>query len=108
LFSKIIFCDEVEKQIDDLDKNILLRDISFFRDIETGKKSLQDYNIHNEGETVRSNTKLRVLREFNVDGKKEFFEKHIIKSAGHRIHFLEKGTNIYIGYIGKHLKTKKF
>lgn len=45
-FSKIIFCAEVEKQIDEVDKHIFERDISFFRDIETEKKSLQDFQIH--------------------------------------------------------------
>ena len=40
-------------------------------------------------------------------GQKEFFEKHIKNlSNGYRIHFFEKDENIYIGYIGKHLKTK--
>ncbi|MCL4432500.1 MAG: hypothetical protein M1300_09280 [Epsilonproteobacteria bacterium] len=107
-FSKIIFCEEVEKQIAEVDKNIFERDISFFRDIETEKKSLQDFQIHNEGETVKTNLKLRALREFYIDGKIEFFEKHIIKSSGHRIHFFEKGDKIYIGYIGKHLRTAKF
>lgn len=108
LFSKIIFCDEVEKQIDLLDKNIFIRDIKFLRDIETSKKSIQDFNIHNEGETVQKNSNLRSLREFDVNGEKKYFEKHIIRSSGHRIHFLEEGNHIYIGYIGKHLKTKNY
>ena len=34
-------------------------------------------------------------------------KKHIKNlSNGYRIHFFEKDENIYIGYIGKHLKTK--
>ncbi|MCG3718275.1 hypothetical protein L5F50_03690 [Aliarcobacter butzleri] len=108
LFSKIIFCDEVKEQINLIDKNILIRDIKFLRDIETSKKSIHDFNIHNEGETVRTNVKLRSLREFYIDNEKKYFEKHIIRSSGHRIHFLEENEKIYIGYIGKHLETKKF
>lgn len=108
LFSKIIFCNEVEKQITSIDKNILIRDIEFLRDIETSRKSIYDFNIHNEGETVESNPKLRSLREFYINGEKKYFEKHIIRSSGHRIHFREEGSNIYIGYIGKHLTTKKY
>lgn len=107
LFSKIIFCDEVEEQINLLDKNIFIRDIEFLRDIETSKKLIGDFHIHNEGETVEKNPTLRSLREFYVNGEKKYFEKHIIRSSGHRIHFLEEGNKIYIGYIGKHLKTKK-
>lgn len=108
LFSKIIFCEEVKKQIDLIDKNILIRDIEFLRDIETSRKLINDFNIHNEGETVKRNPKLRALREFYVNNNKRYFEKHFIRSSGHRIHFLEENGNIYIGYIGKHLKTKNF
>ena len=100
--------NEVENQITSIDKNILIRDIEFLRVIETSRKSIYDFNIHNEGETVESNPKLRSLREFYINGEKKYFEKHIIRSSGHRIHFREEGSNIYIGYIGKHLKTKKY
>ena len=77
-------------------------------DRSKSRKSIYDFNIHNEGETVESNPKLRSLREFHINGEKKYFEKHIIRSSGHRIHFREEGSNIYIGYIGKHLKTKKY
>lgn len=107
LFSKIIFTNEVEHQIIYLDSLVFKKVISILRDLETGKKVLNDLNISGEGETVRQNHSLRTLREFKINGQKEFFEKHIKNlSNGYRIHFFEKDENIYIGYIGKHLKTK--
>lgn len=107
LFSKIIFVDEVEHQIIDLDSFIFKKVISILRDLETGKKILNDLVISGEGETVKQNPILRAFREFEINGQKEFFEKHIKNlSNGYRIHFFEKNEKIYIGYIGKHLKTK--
>jgi hypothetical protein len=107
LFSKIKFVDEVEKQVKELDKMVFCQAVSILRDIETNRKILSDFTISGEGETVRTNPDLKSQREFKVNGKKEFFEKHIKNlSNGHRIHFLEKKDEIYIGYIGKHLSTK--
>lgn len=107
--NKIIFCDEIEKQIKNIDTSIFAQAVSILRDIENGVKDLSDFNISGESQSVRQNTELKKLREFEVDGKKEYFQKHIKNlSNGYRIHFFEKGDKIYIGYIGKHLETAKF
>ena len=46
---------------------------------------------------------------FKIGDKKEYFQKHIKNlSSGYRIYYFEKNDKIYIGYIGKHLKTKKY
>lgn len=107
--SKIIFCEEVERQIQikQLDKKTFKYAISILRDIETGKKPINQLTISGEGETVKTNPKLRSKREFSISGKKEFFEKHIknFPNNQHRIYFLERYNKIYIGYIGKHLPT---
>ena len=106
---KILFVDEVEKQLEKLDSRVFEKALAILRDIETSKRVLEDFDISGEGETVSSNTKLRKLREFKLDGKIEFFEKHIKNLPnGYRIYFLERDEKIYIGYIGKHLPTKKF
>lgn len=108
LFSKIRFVDEVEKQVKELDRRVFNQAISILRDIETNRKTLADFDISGEGKTVRTNPNLKSQREFLIDGIKEFFEKHIKNLPnGYRIYFLEKEDKIYIGYIGKHLKTKK-
>lgn len=108
-FSKIIFCPEVKKQIDALDKEVFDRAISLLRDVEIGKKKMKDFNYSDESESVKKNKALSSLRYFTVSGLKIFFGFHI-KSlpSGNRIHFLERRHNIYIGYVGKHLPTTLF
>ncbi len=89
--SKIIFCEEVQKQVEKVDLRIFNKAMSMLRDIETEKKKLSDFNISGEGETVRDNPKLKSLREFDIDGTKLFFEKHIknLPNDG-RIHYFER------------------
>jgi hypothetical protein len=106
---KIIFCKEIEKQIKDLDKTIFQQAINILRDIETNKKFITDYNHSGESQSVKDNKELKKLRDFTIDDEKVYFDNHI-KSLSHanRIYFLERDDKIYIGYIGKHLATKKF
>jgi len=107
--NKIIFCKEVEKQIKILDKTIFQQAISILRDIETDKKLITDYKYSGEDETVKTNPKMIAKRKFTINGEKIFFENHIKSlSNANRIYFLEQDDKIYIGYIGKHLPTKKF
>jgi len=107
--NNIVFCDEVEKQINNLDKSIFQQAINILRDIETDKKSIRDYNYSGESKSVKQDNELKKYRYFTVDGEKVFFENHI-KSLpnANRIYFLEQDNKIYIGYIGKHLPTKKY
>ena len=106
--NKIILCVEVEKQVSKLDSNIFIQTLSILRDIDSGIKNLHDFNASGESKSVEQDLKLKKLREFDIDGKKEYFQNHIKLSGGYRIHYFEKNSNIYIGYIGTHLKTKKF
>jgi len=107
--NKIIFCDEVSKQIKNIDNTIFFQAISVLRDIENEIKCLTDFTISGESPSVKQDSKLKKLREFKIDGKTEYFQKHIKNlSNGYRIYYFEKNEKIYIGYIGKHLATKKF
>ena len=107
--NKILFCDDVEKQIKNIDTTIFAQAIAILRDIENGIKSLTDFTTSGESATVEQNSKLKKLREFEIDGNKEYFQNHIKNlSDGYRIHYFEKREKIYIGYIGKHLPTHKF
>ena len=106
--NRVVICDEVEKQIKKIDTKIFSQALTILRDIDNGK-ALKEFVISGEGESVKSNPRLRSLRMFTINGKKEFFEKHIKNlSDGYRIHFFEQSDKIYIGYIGKHLLTKNF
>lgn len=107
LFTKIKFTKNIEDQIKTLDLHVFKKSISILRDLETNKRTLNDCDISPEGKTVRTNPKLRAMREFYIEEEKYFFEKHIKNFAeGYRMHYLEKEGNIYIGYIGTHLDTK--
>ena len=82
------------------------------RNFNYSHKNLQDMglNVSGESQTVGNNTEMRNKREFYLpNGKKEFFENHI-KLSSIRIHFYPNASDrkIYVGYIGKHLPTKKF
>lgn len=109
-FPKIIkFCPEVEGQIKKIDKTIFQQTMSILRDIETQRKLPTDYHWSVDGESVHNNPKLENQRIFTVLGEDIFFSNHIKSlSNGNRMYFLEKGNNVYIGYIGKHLKTKNY
>jgi hypothetical protein len=107
--NKIIFCKEVKQQIKDIDKTVFKQAITILIDIDSNRKSITDYNYSSESQFVKNNNKLNKLRYFTVDNKKLYFDKHIKSlSNANRIYFLEKENKIYIGYIGKHLPTKKF
>jgi len=103
---KIILCKEVEHQIKTLGKVKFHEALSILRDLEKGFTQLSDYKISGEGQTVKGNPKLNKLRKFTINDTKEFFWNHIKNFGDHRIHYIERGDKIYIGYIGPHLPTK--
>lgn len=80
-----------------------LRDLGLKRDLRL--------NVSGESETVNNNPEMRNEREFSLpNGERKFFENHIKFNNGIRIYFYHNTDEkrIYIGYIGKHLSTKKF
>jgi len=101
---KIIFCEEVKKQIETMDTAIFRQAVGILRDIDSGKKQITDYNHSPESQSVKNNPDLKKFRLFIIDGAKVYFENHLKNlSNGYRIYFLEREEKIYIGYIGKHL-----
>lgn len=67
------------------------------------------FKVSGESTTVRSTPKLRKQREFWLPtGKQAFFEQHVKMSSGYRLHFYPDAEckQIYVGYIGSHLKLK--
>lgn len=104
---KIIVCKEVEKQVRRLEKTKFNEALSILRDLEKGYTKLSDYTISTEGNIVKQNPILNKFRKFTINGEKEFFWNHIKNFGDHRIHYIERGDKIYIGYIGPHLPTKK-
>lgn len=107
--NKIVFSKEIEKQIENIDKIIFEQAMSILRDVESNKKLITDYNHSGESKSVKDDEKLKKLRYFTVEDEKIFFGNHI-KSLpdANRIYFLEENNKVFIGYIGKHLPTKKY
>ncbi len=105
--NKIVFCPEVEAQVRKLDSNILKQAINTLRKVELEEKSITDYNMSPEKETVKTNPKMREQRLFTKGSQKVFFSNHLKNLPnGNRIYFIEEGTQIFIGYIGSHLTNK--
>jgi hypothetical protein len=122
LFQNLVFCDSVKDQ--------LYKDPQRFHIVQVAKKLLRiqryfseydgTYNpkelgldARTESETVKSTPDLKALRLFQKpDSSKEYFYDHIGFTGNYcgRIHFLPDDMNrrCYIGYIGRHLRTKKY
>ena len=107
--NKIIFTKEIEKEIKNIDKVVFEQSIDILYDVESNKKNITDYNHSGESKSVKDDDNLKKYRYFTIDDEKVFFENHI-KSLpnANRIYFLEQDNKVYIGYIGKHLPTKKY
>lgn len=56
---KIIFCDEVKKQIMNIDTVIFSQALSILRNIENETKCLTDFAISSESESVKENPRLK-------------------------------------------------
>lgn len=96
-FCKVVsILNEYMQSIDDDDFNI---------------KTLKEFSnlkISGESESVSKNPKFKKTRTFSINGKKYFFELHVKNFPdGYRLHFYHLNNYIYIGYYGKHLKTKR-
>ena len=107
--NKIILSTEVEKQIENLDSRVFQQAMGILRDVEKSRKLITDFSHSGESKTVKQDEALKKQRYFTIEDEKIFFENHI-KSLpnANRIYFLEQGDKIFIGYIGKHLPTKKY
>ena len=102
--NKIIFTEEIKKQIETIDTTIFRQAVGTLRDIDSGKKYITDYNYSPESQSVEKNPSLKRHRMFTINGEKVYFSNHLKNLPnGYRIYFLEKDEKIYIGYIGKHL-----
>ena len=123
LYPNLIFCENVKDNLyQDSEKYHIMN-------VMTRLNRLQQYfsaydgryepkklgmNARTESDTVKKEPSLKNLRLFRKpDGSEEFFFNHIGfsgKYSGGRIYFLPDDANkkCFIGYIGRHLPTKKF
>lgn len=124
LYPHLIFCVEVKEQLKDIRikahiRNVMKR-IQILEDYFSAFDGKFDKNkvggdCRDESFSVKSNPELREYRKFKLpykDGEAAYFYWHINFPGDYpgRIHFLPDVENKkgIIGYIGKHLPTKKF
>ena len=108
LFKKIKFCDEVENQVNDLSTEVYEVFINKLKLIELEIKGVESWNFSPESKATMD--KYGYQRIFNHSDfkKSKIFENHIKSFPNNnRMYFFKKDDLIYIGYIGKHLKTVK-
>ncbi len=122
LFPNLEFCDSVKYQLIEDSERFHIQQIlirlqrmnQYFGDDDTVYNPQKlGFNARTESETVQQNLELKKERLFKLpDGTFKYFFDHIGFTGKYcgRIHFWpDKANNrCYIGYIGKHLKTKKF
>jgi hypothetical protein len=69
-----------------------------------------NYEVSGESSSVYQDEKLRKPRTFSLpSGEEKYFENHIKLPSGYRLHFFvdDENRQVFIGYIGSHLPTKK-
>lgn len=121
LFSRVILCPGVEEQIRKIGGKYFQQTISKIRELDNyivnhwnggvfnyrNANSNAALNISPESRTTMEQQDLISLRTFSLpDGRRECFDLHI-KTGDLRFHFYPENLKIYIGYIGKHLRTSR-
>jgi hypothetical protein len=122
LFSKLIFCPDVENNLDDIGSQYFSQIVSRLTALDRyaekewidGKfdyrkaNRLSPLNISPESESTMQQKKYYNERVFKMpDGTTRCFELHI-KTGDLRFHFYPENGKIFIGYIGMHLSTVKY
>ena len=111
IFKKLEFSVDIVKNIEYLDKRVLKDAIVILYQLEINKKKINDFTYTGESESVMNNPELREKRKFKMENGEEYYMFQHIKNLpnGNRIYFHKKSEEkIYVGYIGKHLKTVKY
>lgn len=123
LYPNLVFCQNVKDQLfEDSEKYhiiAVMKKLNRFQEYFANCGASYDprdlgMGARTESETVKSDADLRDLRRFKLPGgSEEYFFDHIGfsgKYSAGRIHFFPDNRNkrCYIGYIGRHLQTKKY
>lgn len=109
LFKKIKFCDEIEEQIKVLSKEVYESFINKLKLIEIGIKDVEEWNFSTESKSTMERYALERTFYHSDFSDRIAFENHIKSFPdSNRMYFLKMDEIVYIGYIGKHLKTIKY
>ncbi len=121
LFPNLVFCDSAYENIKYTTKSHVCSVMKRLKNMNTyfaGNHSKYDpkelgMDARTESQSVKDSPELKKQRLFKMpSGKKEYFYDHLGFSGDYngRIYFLPdvKKHRCFIGYIGKHLQTKKY
>ncbi|MGL6066266.1 MAG: hypothetical protein ACRC0R_04240 [Cetobacterium sp.] len=109
LFKKIKFCDEVEDQIKVLSKEVYESFVNKLKLMEIGIKDIEEWNFSPESKVTMERYGLERTFYHSDFSDRIAFENHIKSFPdSNRMYFLKMNEIVYIGYIGKHLKTVKY
>ena len=123
LYPNLVFCENTKFQLfEDSEKYHILavmKRLERFQEYFSTCDNQYDpnklgMNARTESDTVKSDDDLKKYRLFKMpDGNEEYFFDHVSfsgKYTGGRIYYLpdNKNKKCYIGYIGRHLPTKKY
>lgn len=123
LYPNLVFCENVKDQLfDDSEKYhiiAVMKKLNRFQEYFSNCGSSYDpgelgMDARTESETVKSDADLKNDRKFTLpDGNEKYFFDHVGfsgKYSGGRIYFIPDNLHnrCYIGYIGRHLRTKKY
>ena len=70
-----------------------------------------NHKISDESQSTKNNPKMMLERRaYSSDGDEIYFTHHIKLSSGYRLYFYvdTKNKQVFVGYIGTHLSTKKY
>lgn len=123
IFPNLVFCESVKDQLYSDPEHFhivkIMERLKNLQDYFSGENDRYDpkvlgYGARTESESVKTNSDLKKYRLFRMpNGEEKYFFDHIGfsgKFSGGRIYFLPSISErkCYIGYIGRHLPTKKF
>ncbi len=122
IFKKVVLCPEVEDHLTSIGGTYLAQILAKLLELDryatmhwaSGEFNYVDANqnsslrISPESKKTMDEPKLKKMRVFAFDNaERATFELHI-KTGDLRFHFLPRGNELYVGYIGKHLPTANF
>lgn len=123
IFPNLEFCENVKAQLyadpERFHTVKIMERLQILQDYFSRNNTMYDVkelgiNARTESDSVKENPSLNQYRRFRIpSGEEKFFFDHISftgKYTGGRIYFYPciKENKCYIGYIGRHLPTKKF
>lgn len=116
-FKNVIFCEGTKKQFEGLDSRVFMEAIEKLLFLEYRVKKYEDFKWKDESKSVKnwnsSRSPNKTKRSFtkpqmeDIQREKMSIYTHCRLPKGHRLYCSQESNKFIVGYIGKHLETKK-